>query len=350
VSITNCYNTGNIENPGKQTVTNGSTPTQAAGIVGMMVQTSNVIITNCYSNALHSANYGNAGEIYSTGTPSGNGISVCKTSSAYVELADGSVVLAWQLAYPGYEVSFIGGNATIDGETADEFVLARGHYEYTGGNGAVGEFWVTRGGKTIALSADVTFTNLTEQGAAVSVKRGDTPVTAATPGVYEDLPNGEYTYEITVDNVIQIESGGTFSVVGVDREIAVESLAPRVAVAFDVQDADGNEVENPQITVRRSSDNGVVSPTATDSSTYLLYPGETYTYTVTALYFNSVPGSITVGGSAADIPVELTRLTTFVVFTTNLEVVGAQTQLSEMTLWKSGTSAIIPYSVVLGYK
>ncbi|MDR3295008.1 MAG: dockerin type I domain-containing protein [Clostridiales Family XIII bacterium] len=337
--IENCYNLGNIEN--KSTVS-GSTSTYAAGIAGITDRTA--IVQYNYSTGAITATAATGVKepivAYLGTMPSAdiryNGEEYCKSGDF---TPDGK--LKWQSANPAYTVSFTGGEATVSGVTAEDFVLARGHYGYTASvNGAAGEFWVTRGGKTIALSADVTFANLTEQGAEVTVTRGSDVQTAVSQGLYSALPNGEYSYSVTVGG--DEKSNGTFLVAGMGRTIAVEALDERVAVMFDVLDANGIEVPNAQVTVRRP-DNSEVPPES--GLTFMLYSGAGYTYSVTAQYFGGVSNvPFTAGDTDSVVDVELTRLTAAVslrLVNETENAIGKQT----VSFRKSGSADELPRTV-----
>jgi hypothetical protein len=289
-TIANCYNTGNVTNanPG-----DGKGTAYKPSVAGVAAA-ANSAFDGCY----------NTGDLFATtGGVIYNGPSAIPVGNpAYND--DGT--LKWQTNTSAYTVSFDGA-ATINGKSATSFVLASGignatnSYTYTADNGASGVVTVTRGDKTVSLKADVTFTNLTEQNADIEVKKGNAVQTAAAAGVYEDLPNGAYTYEVSIDN--EAVTSGEFLVVGVDREIALPDFSlQKVSVTFDVN------VPNAVISVSKG---GI--PVSSDSNVFSLVDGETYNYTVSATYFGTESGTFT--ASAGEIvEIELERRIVLITF------------------------------------
>jgi hypothetical protein len=341
VSITNSYNTGNLTNNSEPLGTKNNDP-DLGGIAPVVP--ARAIVRYCYNTGtLVIANHNDPVlrlyEITTSADPvniKDNGIEGAALSSAYYPNFL-PPILKWQTANPAYLVDFTGGTATVTdasgdtvapeaaGEHAGKFILVPGSYAYTGSNGAYGSFSVAAGAKTIALSSTVAFTNVLEQGAGVEVRDADGIAQSGIGGVYT-LPNGDYSFDYLLGDAVA-ESGG-FTLTGLDRTFAAPVLAGRVEVTFSVIPQSG-------ALAVRDAEGRTVPPKEGSALAYLLYEGQSYTYTASAQYHSSKIVAFT--AAAATIEVELERLASTV--TVSVAPAGV---VSEVVLTDSDGAVVAP--------
>ncbi|MDR0916846.1 MAG: S-layer homology domain-containing protein, partial [Oscillospiraceae bacterium] len=326
ITIKNSYNIGGVYQNGHSIHVGGSSPANAAGIIGVTLTGVNSVWNSYSAGTIYAAPV----EDRTTPTivsPIGNGpvLENCYDArttlpasptaaelnqngdSEFIDGTNGFPILKWQTAVDAYLVTFMSADnavVTITGRqgSGTQFVLPTGTYSYTATNGASGTFNVTSGPKTIALSAEVTFLDL-PNGATLTVKSTESGASDQTvsDGIIT-LPNGTYEFTATLG----LESvSGEFIVVGVDRDVTV----PRIAAMVDVTFA----VTPPTATIAvKDSDGGAVTAKA-DGKTFSLYVGETYDYTVSLPNYVQQSGSLTVD-AAEIIPITLLRITVDVAF------------------------------------
>jgi hypothetical protein len=238
--------------------------------------------------------------------------------AAFVDEQGGYPVLAYQVAEPAYAVTFTGGTATVGGVTGTSFTLPVGTHSYTADNGAAGSVNVVAGDKTIALSADVTFTVPNSAAVAVRNSANAEQSPKENGGKVYALPNGTYSYTIT--NPGSAPANGTLLVAGVDRTIAVANFSDSVAVTFTltpdnaaiiVRDADGKIV------------NQIDSVEDVNGKTYALADGADYVYTVSGTGYVGRTGGFTVSASVPTISITLDEANANVAFSVTPEEASA---------------------------
>jgi hypothetical protein len=242
---------------------------------------------------------------------------------AFIDGSDGYPILAWQVAPArNHEVTFAGlpegGTLTVLNasgalQTAGAdgvYSLPTGRgYTYTASTGATGGFNVTNGPKTIALTSEVTFTNLPENATLTVLNADDIPQTGAdgAEGRVYLLPNGAYTYSAT--NGTETVNGA-FTAIGVARTIALPALAARAYVSFGVTPQDVGAA----VSVKDDAEQTVPSES---EGVYRLYVGQEYTYTVSAQGYTAQSAAFTVSAEGQTIEINLAREIVTVTFETS---------------------------------